>query len=163
MSILILTGPPGAGKNTVAAAFAQRRERCAVIDVDLVRRMVAQPHHAPWEGAEGAQQHRLGVRNACLLARTFRAHDYRVLIHDVVSPETARLYRRELSAQNPAIVLLLPTFAEIVRRNDSRPPRLTSEQIRTLYRQQATFGDYDHTIDTTALSPEAVAAWLLTL
>lgn len=54
--VLILTGPAGAGKNTVAHEFAKKREKCAVIDIDLVRWMVLQPHKAPWEGEEGMKQ-----------------------------------------------------------------------------------------------------------
>lgn len=160
MTVLILSGPPAAGKNTIAAAYARLLARCAVIDVDRVRWMVVQPHAAPWDGAEGAAQQRLGVTNACLLARTFAAHGFSVLIHDVVSLDTAQLYRQELVMQRPKIVLLLPAFEEIVRRNRLRPPRLTAEQIRALYRSQELFADYDNRIDNTALAPDEVAARL---
>jgi chloramphenicol 3-O-phosphotransferase len=163
MAVLILTGPPGAGKNTIAAAYARQQARCAVIDVDLVRWMILQPHRAPWEGDEGRAQQRLGVQNACELARSFRAHGFLVVIHDVVSEETARLYRQELPGHEPKIVLLLPTFEEIVRRNALRPPRLTPEEIRAQYRSQAVFTDYDHTLDNTTLPPEEVAAQLARL
>lgn len=135
MTIPILTGPPGAGKNAVAAAYARQQARCAVIDVDLVRWMVLQPHRAPWEGEEGRRQQHLGVQNACGLARRFREHDFRVVIHDVLSAETVALYRQELRDHEPKIISLLPSFEEIVRRNGLRPPQLTAEQIRTLYRQ----------------------------
>ncbi|HEX5503368.1 MAG TPA: hypothetical protein VFW96_12155 [Thermomicrobiales bacterium] len=159
-AVLILTGPPGAGKNTVAAVFAQQRGRCAVIDVDLVRWMVLQPHKAPWEGQEGRAQQRLGVQNACLLARNFLVHRFEVVIHDVLSAETAHLYRQELPGHDPTIVLLLPTFEEIQRRNALRPPRLTAEESRSLYQLQAAFTDYDRKIDNTSLSAEEVAAQL---
>lgn len=71
MSVIILTGPPGAGKNTVAQIIAMGKNKCAVIDVDLVRWMILQPHKAPWEGNAGKNQQMLGVRNACLLAKNF--------------------------------------------------------------------------------------------
>lgn len=163
MTVLILTGPPGAGKNTIAAAFAHRQERCAVIDVDVVRWMVLQPHKAPWEGEEGRRQQLLGVRNACGLARTFQAHAFPVVIHDVLSTETARLYREELRDHALRIVSLLPSFAEIVRRNALRSPRLTRGEIDALYQTQAAFADYDYQINTTNLAPEEVAARLAAL
>ena len=71
MKIVILTGPAGAGKNTVAEIFAKKRERCAVVDVDVVRHMLVEPHKAPWAGDEGRVQQVLGVQNACALAKNF--------------------------------------------------------------------------------------------
>jgi broad-specificity NMP kinase len=85
MKILILTGPPGCGKNTVSALLAQRRSQCAVIDVDAVRQMLVQPHKAPWDGDEGIVQAKLGVENACLLARQFVQAGFDGVILDVIS------------------------------------------------------------------------------
>lgn len=157
MGILILTGPPATGKNTIAAAFARRCARCAVIDVDLVRWMVLQPHRAPWDGVEGRQQHQLGIRNACLLARNFVANDFTVVILDIVSDETIGLYRDELRDSAPQVVLLLPTYAEIQRRAASRPPRITAAEILALYRDQEALSAHDHLIDNSRLAPDEVA------
>ncbi len=157
MGVFILTGPPATGKNTIAAAFARRCERCAVIDVDLVRWMVIQPHRAPWDGVEGHAQHHLGIRNACLLAQNFLANDFTVVILDIVSDETIRLYRDALRDSVPQVVLLLPTYAEIRRRNALRPPRIAADEIRALYRDQEALDDYDQMIDNTSLSPDDVA------
>jgi hypothetical protein len=72
---LVLTGGPAAGKSTTAHALAARRTRCAVVDVDDVRQLVVSGAAAPWEGLEGREQQRLGVTNACGLARNFLAPD----------------------------------------------------------------------------------------
>jgi|SRR5208282_1440436 len=90
LKVLILTGPAGGGKNSVASIYANARERCAVIDVDLIRWMVLKPHVAPWGGEDGRGQHRLGVRNACMLARNFIEEGYEVVILDVLSDEIAQ-------------------------------------------------------------------------
>src|SRR5579884_3656449 len=155
-TIIILTGPPAAGKNTIASLLAQRVPRCAIIDVDLVRWMVVQPHKAPWEGDEGKNQQLLGIRNACQLAHNFIEADFNVLILDVLSQDTALLYKLLLAPHKPAIVLLQPTFAEIASRNRLRP-RLTDEQIRMLYKQCADFTDYDERIDNTNVPAEQIA------
>ena len=160
MTILLLTSPPGAGKNTIAAAFARLLDRCAVIDVDLLRWMVLQPHKAPWDGAEGARQQQLGVLNACALARNFQTYNFPVVIHDIVSAETATVYRQELSAHGLKIILLLPAFDEVRRRNDSRPARLTAAEIHMLYQSQSALRDYDFRIDNTTLSADDVATQL---
>ena len=163
MQVYILTGPPAAGKNTIAAAFAKRRSRCAVIDVDLVRWMVVQPHKAPWDGEEGRQQQRLGVQNTCMLATRFVQAGFDVVIVDVVSPETAAIYRWELAQYAPRIVLLLPTLAAIEQRNIARGPRLKHEEITQLYEQQSSLTAYDERIDNTHASADMVAEHLTKL
>jgi len=138
-------------------------DRCAVIDVDLLRWMVIQPHRAPWKGTEGARQQQIGVLNACALARNFQAYDFPAMIHDVISAETAKVYRQELSDYALKIVLLLPAFDEAARHNDSRPARLTAAEIYLLYHAQSAFQDYDIRIDNTTLSADDVAIQLLAI
>jgi predicted kinase len=160
VEVLLLTGPSGAGKNTVAAALAPRLGRCAVIDVDLVRWMVRQPHRAPWEGDEGRAQHLLGARNAGMLARSFLDAGYDVVLLDALTDEVAALYRAELSERGLWIVLLLPSFEEVLRRNRGRGPRLKEEEVVMLYEQHARLTDYDERVDSTSLSAEDVAGLL---
>jgi chloramphenicol 3-O-phosphotransferase len=160
VGVLLLTGPSGAGKNTVAAALAPRLQRCAVVDVDLVRWMVLQPHRAPWEGDEGRTQHLLAVRNASVLAGNFLDAGYDVVLLDALTQEAAALYRSELSARGLWVVLLLPSFEEVLRRNRARGPRLKDEEIVMLYEQHARLTSYDEQIDNTLLSAEDVAALL---
>src|SRR5262245_40892720 len=104
MSILILTGPPASGKNSVARIVARGRNRCAIIDIDQVRWMLVQPHHAPWEGEEGKHQCRLGVQNSCMLAKSFAAEGCDVLLLDFVWDYTVGIYRTELEQYQPKIV-----------------------------------------------------------
>jgi predicted kinase len=157
MNILVLTSPAGAGKNTVAKVLAAQRERCAVIDVDVVRQMLVKPHKAPWEGEEGLAQQRLGVRNACALARNFVLSGTDVVILDVLSQETLTAYREALAGLNPKIVLLLPTWEEVQRRNKMRTQYLTDGEIEMIYQSQAVLRGSDQQIDNTNLSPQEVA------
>jgi len=155
--VLILTGPAGAGKNTIAHSLAKIREKCAVVDIDLVRWMVLQPHKAPWEGEEGKEQVRLGVKNGCMLAKNFAEEGYDVVILDVIPDEIAEIYKNKLEGLNPKIVLLLPSFGEVQKRNSSRPTRLTEGRIKYLYEMEEKLILYDKKIDNTNLSPEEIA------
>lgn len=161
MNVIILTGPPGAGKNTIAQIIARERSKCAMIDVDLVRWMILQPHKAPWEGNAGKKQQTLGARNACLLANNFIKEAYDVIILDVLTTGIAKLYKKHLQNNNAKIILLLPTYEEILRRNILRPPRLKEDEVKMLYDQQKAFIEYDEIVDNTHLSAEETAQKLL--
>ncbi len=149
--MLLLTGPTAAGKNTVALQLAKQQKRCAVVDFDAVRAMFVQPHHAPWQGEEGKAQQFLGVQHVCQLARGFSNAGWKVVILDVVSNETAPIYRSELN--NLKIVQLLPEFKELERRFNERGPVLTKEELMDVYRGQVKLKYYDARVDNTYLSP----------
>lgn len=157
MSVLIITGPAGAGKNTVAKIFANKRSRCAVIDVDVVRHMLMQPHLAPWAGEEGKRQQILAVENVCALTMNFVEEECDVIILDVLSAETLKLYKQLLEEYKPKVVLLLPSYEETQTRNASRPKMITDEEVFILYKSQEALSGYDEKIDTTKLSAEETA------
>ncbi len=156
MKVLILTGPAGAGKSTIAHILAKKKDRCAVVDVDAVRWMLLQPHKAPWDGSEGKRQQMLGVKNTCELVKNFIEDGSDVIISDVLSQETLQLFRKELANLNPKIVLLLPSIEEIQKRNKMRPPRITEKEIAMLYKSQEILKGYDEKINNTKLSAEEV-------
>ncbi|HYN87732.1 MAG TPA: hypothetical protein VER55_04345, partial [Ardenticatenaceae bacterium] len=145
MSVLLVTGPSAAGKNTVSQALAERRERCAVIDVDVVRWMYRKPHRAPWEGEEGRAQQRLGIENACLLAERFSECGLDVVILDVVTDDTAGLYKKLIPSIK--IALLLPSFAEALRRLAGRPPTVSEGEFNMTYQWSESLTIYDEKID----------------
>jgi shikimate kinase len=160
MMVLILTGPPAAGKTTVGPLLAQRLRRCTVIDVDQLRRMVVQPHIAPWKDAEGLAQLQLGARNASLLVRNFVAEGYAVIVLDVLIDETAALYKQLLADIEYRIVLLLPSLGAVIERNQRRGQWLTDDEVRLLYRWEEKLTIYDEVIDNTVISPTALASHL---
>ena len=158
MSLIVLNGPTGTGKNTIAEIVAQRRDRCAVIDYDDLRNMFRKPHLTPWDGEAGKRQNILGLEHASMLARSFVANGYDCIILDVLSDETATLYRELLADLEPTLIHLLPTWEEIVRRNGTRPPRLTRDELRMVYDGQDALTVFDVRIDNSDLAPEEVAA-----
>ncbi len=157
MSILILTGPAGAGKNTVATILARKKSKCAVIDVDAVRHMIVQPHHAPWSGNEGKEQVRLGIKNACMMAKNFLAENFDVVILDVVTDWSLNLYKEYFQGKIFKVALLLPSLEEVKKRNQSREYRLEEKRVLELYDQQSKFSSFDTKIDNTKTTPETVA------
>lgn len=116
---------------------------------------------APWEGEEGHKQQILGVKNTCLLIKSFINEGYDVVVTDWISDETANLYKDLLKSHNPQIILLLPTFQEIQNRNKSRPPRINDKEIKMTYDKQIELKVYDKKIDNTKLSPAEVVSIIL--
>ncbi len=155
MSILILTGPAASGKNTISNILAQKRARCAVIDVDMVRWMYRQPHKAPWDGEEGAAQQKFGIVNTCLLAKQFVSKDIDVVILDVVVNDTIGQYKELLPEAK--IVLLMPSKAEVRKRFSERPHSISDEEFDLIYQWQEELQGFEAKIDNTNLSAEAAA------
>ena len=161
--VLLLTGPPATGKTTVAGAVADRVDRCAVVDVDALRALVRGGHVAAWYPGEGTAQHCLGVRHACLLARSFVGAGFKVVVADLLTDETLPLYREGLAGLAVRVVRLLPSLEEAQRRNRARGRWVTPARVALLYAQQAALAFAGETLDTTATPAAAVAARLALL
>lgn len=159
--ILIITGPPAAGKSTLGPLLAKALRRCAVIEVDWLRKMVVQPHIAPWRGEAGLAQLRLGAANACAVARNCVAAHLNVVILDVLTDETAHLYRTVLADLPHHIVLLLPSLPEAVLRNQTRGQFLTDAEVELLYTWQEQLTVYEQKIDNSTLPAAALVPQLL--
>ena len=155
MRIILLTGPAASGKNTISHIAAKKKKRCAVIDVDKIREMLLQLHTAPWDGEEGKQQQKLGVENACLLAKNFLKNDCDVILLDVVDNETAELYKQYIPQIK--IVLLLPSFKEAHRRFAERPHTISEEEFKMVYTWEEKLTVYDEKIDNSEISAEQMA------
>jgi chloramphenicol 3-O-phosphotransferase len=163
--IVLLTGPAASGKNTIAHIYATEfSDRCAVIDTDLVRWMLRNPHLAPWPtdppDSPAQDQHRLGIKHACMLARSFAAEGYNVVICDVVGDRLAQHYRDLLAGCDFRILRLLPDWDEALSRLRQRDPSITEDEAKMLYDQQQHMANYDATLDNSALPPQKVATWI---
>ncbi len=154
--MLIISGPTASGKNTVGHILALQRERCAVVDFDLVRKMFVKPHQPPWAGEEGKGQQFLGVKQVCSLAENFGKAGWEVIILDVLSTETVKIYWQLLSQNNLRIVQLLPTFEELNQRFYQRGACLTDNELKMVYDQQSDYTNYDLRIDNTFINPDEV-------
>ncbi len=162
--IILLSGPPGAGKSSVAEALCERFDRMLHVEVDELRHMVRAGYRRPQvDDHQAIEQMELGCRNASAIALQSVAMRYSVVIADVISASAVSWYRDAL-ARSPvrvAFVTLLPNLDEILRRDLARQHSLP-DRSRVLHAQlsrEAAAGDLSGVVlDSSAdLGPAATA------
>lgn len=137
--VLILSGPPGAGKTAVALAICERFDRMIHVPVDELRHWVRAGYRHPWAGDRQAEEQlRLAIANACDIARNAIEARYAVVIDDVVLGEQVEAYRAALS-EAPAslhLVTLLPSLEVTLARDASRGAGSSiPDRVRTVHAQ----------------------------
>jgi adenylate kinase family enzyme len=134
--ILILTGPPGAGKTAVAEAICERFDRMVHIPVDDLRHWVKAGYRHPWAGdAQAHEQLRMAIWNASTIARVAIEFRYAVVIDDVVLRWQAEEYREALRGIGASVhlVTLLPSLASTLERDAARGPDAMADRVRAVH------------------------------
>ena len=154
--IILLSGPPGARKSSVAHALCERFDRMLLVEVDDLRHMVRAGYRHPWIADHQAfEQLELGSRNAAAIALQSIAMRYAVVVTDVITAQATEWYRDAL-AHSPArveLVTLLPIIEETLRRDAARADS-PSERSHDLHQQLTRESDAGRlpgaVLDTTA-------------
>lgn len=139
--VLIITGPPGAGKTSVALALAERFDRMVHIPVDDLRHWVRAGYRHPWAGdAQSAEQLRMAADSAVAVTRNAVAYRYSVIIDDVVVGADAEAYRTGLAGLDAQVqfVTLLPSLERCLGRDARRGPASIPDRVRTLHAEFST-------------------------
>jgi adenylylsulfate kinase-like enzyme len=167
-SCLLITGAPGAGKSTVSRLVARTLSRAALLDGDVVTRMIVSGRvWALGEPAdEAAHQVRLCNQNLCELAANF-AHAGFTPVIDSIVPDRQQLdqYRKALSRRRLLVVVLAPSIDVCRYRNTIRDPRDQFffdgyEALTSTMRSD--FGSVGWWLDSSDLSPEETARQIVT-
>jgi predicted kinase len=97
--LLLVGGPAGAGKSTLARAWCATRDRAVHVELDKQRHLIVAGCADPQRpGTLQSEQYTLGVRACLALARTFLDASYDVAIDDVLEPPTFERNWRPLLA-----------------------------------------------------------------
>ena len=161
----LITGIPGAGKTTTAAALAGRFPRGAHISGDQVQNLIVSGNVPPnpFGDAESERQIDLCIRNQCLLAASFRAEGFAVVIDYVIASEARLRNYLELLPDEPiGLVVLAPSIAVARARDRERPDKHVLTAWEHLHDQLAhALGDRGLWLDTSDLTVNATVNAIL--
>ncbi|MFI6109818.1 AAA family ATPase [Kitasatospora sp. NPDC051164] len=142
---VLLIGPAGAGKTTVARYWAERRPTpTAHISLDDVREWVQSGFANPQSGWNNASeaQYRLARRTCGFACRNYLANGISCIIDDAVFPDRPAIglggWKRHIGPGMIPVVLL-PSLDSVLRRNARRSGnrRLGDEEVARIHGRMA--------------------------
>lgn len=157
--VLVLSGSPGSGKSTVAAAIsALAGSRKVHLHTDDFWAYIKHGHVEPWL-PEAAAQNQTVMAVAAAAAERYALGGYFVIVDGVIGPWFIEAFTR---LAVPTHYLVLRTSREdAIRRCQQRGGTTLSDPtiVAELHAQFADLGRFEpHALDVTGLSPEAAMA-----
>lgn len=158
--VIVLAGPPGAGKSTTAPEIARRYDRAVHLHADDFWDCIAAGSIPPYL-PESEEQNRTVITVIRSAAIAYARGKYVTVVDGVVGPWMLDLLAPTADREDdPAIhyIVLRPGRAETVRRALSRtaPDALVDEEpVDMMWSQFEDLGAYEHhAVDTTDQTPE---------
>lgn len=119
--ICLITGPAGSGKSSVSKALANKFERSAVIEVDILKKMIKSGYVKEWPHTEEVDlQLSLSAKNACDMTNNLLEKGFSVFIDDGVGRKILEQYSIFFKDKNFKAFLLMPSLEALLRRFDDR-------------------------------------------
>ncbi len=120
--VILITGPPGAGKSTMREKLAFEYPKTATLDADIIRDILRNGRSDPWiQTKKTRHQHKLGLKNTCDLAENLISDGWFVIIDDCAlwKNDVAYYYKR-LEKYHLKVFLLLPDQRTVQKRDRHR-------------------------------------------
>ena len=128
--LIVVTGPPGAGKSTVSALLAERFDRSALVEGDAFFAFVKQGWVEPWL-KESAEQNEVVIRAAAAAAGRLAAAGYTTVYDGVLGPWFLPAFVEATGLASIDYAVLLPSEDECVRRVVTRQDHAFADESAT--------------------------------
>jgi predicted kinase len=145
--VLILTGPPGAGKTTTATALVARFPRAVHLESDRFFQFIRSDYVEPWR-PESSEQNRVVMRIVAEAAARYAAAGYFTVIDGIVIPGWFLEPVRDAlhQAGHPvALAVLRPPLSVCLARVQEREgaPDADSAALEQLWQSFADVGEFE--------------------
>lgn len=160
----MITGPPGAGKTSVAEALVGRPEPSVLVDGDAFFRSVRSGWIAPWE-PEAHEQNGTVIRAIGAAAEEFAAGGYVVVVDGVIGPWFLGVFLEQVKGP-VCYVILRPSFDVAMSRALAReePELVDPAPISHMFDAFTDLGEHERSvIDTTTMSVAETTTTILRL
>jgi cytidylate kinase len=160
--LIVVTGPPGAGKTTVAQALSSFFEAGAVVAGDDFFGFIDRSFVAPWT-SEAHHQNEIVIEAAAAAAGRLAAGGYTVVYDGVLGPWYLDAFGKATGLSSLHYVMLLPPEEECIERVQSRVGHgfTNLEATRHMYREFATADIESRHVVASTETAAVVASYLV--
>jgi hypothetical protein len=166
--VLLITGPAGAGKSTVAAEWASSRGTgCVHLPLDTFRQFVKAGYQDPRLGWNDEAQRQLDLAraNIAAAATNYLNSGFQVVIDDAVFPNWDQVslegWNQALPDATIDLIVLMPEWSTVVERNSGRGEGdfVLEDVLKIIYDDMSGWRDKPevHVVDNSDLTIEQTA------
>jgi cytidylate kinase len=166
-TVTVITGPPGAGKTTVAAALARSRPFAVHLEADTMFHWIVSGYSEPWQPGNGHQNITVTEAIGAAAARyAYRGYD--VVVDGIIGPWFLQPFVNALGPQHGDLryVILRPARDVAMERALGRVGQralVDPEPVRLMYDAFAILGPFEkHVVDTSSHDAQKTVELLIT-